>query len=166
MTAKKKNNQKFFQERIAKINKVLGKLETEVEKIVRRGEQSSKVLRKNFEEIVEKIGASDFYSLASEKTGELGKEVRRLADDVLDKVKNIDFSVANNVIKELRGNFDQFVEKVQASDFVEIAKDKALNTRKRFLTVLSIPSREDIKALNKKVSTLEKKLDTLSKRAA
>ena len=56
----------FLKERLSRINTVIGKLETEVEKAVgkfmKRGEKSSRVLKKNFDEIIEKISVSEIYS--------------------------------------------------------------------------------------------------------
>lgn len=171
MVAKKKiNSNKFFQERITRINKVLEKFEFEVEKtvetIVRRGEKSSRLLKKNFDEIVGRISSSEIYSLASEKTEELGKEVKKLADEVVAKIKRFDIKLANPVLKEIRVNLDQFIEKLQALEVVELAKDKAQSTRRQVLSVLSIPSQEDISHLTRKVANLEKKIKTLHEHKA
>lgn len=161
---------RFFRQRLGKINKVIGKLEGEVEKAVERfmkqGEKSSRVLRKNFDDILGRIGASDIYSKATEKTEELTREARRLADEIVAKVKNFDLKKANTVLAEIRANIDEIVEKIQSNGFVEIAKDKAINTGKQVLTLLKIPSQDEVNQLSRKVTSLEKKIKTLTKQAA
>lgn len=170
MAGKKKNVESVLKHRLGQVNQVIGKLETEIEKavgkIVKSGEKSSQVIRKNFDEVFERISTSPLYSKATEKTGELSKELRRLTDDVVNKVKKIDLTVGQNVLKDVRTNLDQIVAKLQESNIVELAKDKAVESRRRFLHVLRIPSREEVTELNRKVSSLEKKVSALSKKSA
>ncbi|MDO8518725.1 MAG: phasin family protein [Deltaproteobacteria bacterium] len=160
----------FFKERLNRINFVIGKLEAEVEKAVekfmKRGEKSSRVLKKNFDEILEKISGSGIYSKATEKTEEITKELRRIADEVVSKVKGFDLKAANNLIREVRANVEDLVEKIQANDLVEKAKDKAITTRDQVLNVLRIPSQKEVDDLSRKVVSLEKKVKTLTKKAA
>ncbi|MBX7148903.1 hypothetical protein K1X76_07425 [bacterium] len=168
--AKRNIKTDFFKERLTQVNKVLEKLEGEVEKAVerlmKRGEKSSKVIRKNLDEVLNKLGGLDIYSKASEKKDELTAELKTLADDVVAKLKKFDLKAANTVLKEVRGNIDQIIDKLQDSNIVEFAKDKALSTKKQVLQVLSIPSQEEVDALNRKVVNLEKKLKTITKKAA
>lgn len=168
--SKKVNQGQFFKERLAQVNRVIEKLEGEVEKAVsklmKRSEKSSQLLKKNFDEIIEKISSSDLYSKATAKKDELQKEIRNLADDLVSKIKKFDLSVANPLLKEIRGNFDQIVEKLQKTDLVHVAKDKVLTTRDQMLNVLSIPSQREVSELSKKVTTLEKKVKVLTQKAA
>src|SRR3989338_636927 len=170
MVAKNQNHKKFLKNRFNQINKAIGKFETEVEKAVnkfmKRGEESSRIIRKNLEEILEKISASEVYSKASEKTEVITKEVRKIADDVLLKLKKFDFGKANGVLKEVREGIDQIVEKVQHLEIVEIAREKAVDTRKQVLNVLRIPSKDEVESLSRKIKGLEKKIENLSKQAA
>lgn len=166
----KKGNEAFLQGRISQINKVFGKFETEVEKAVnkfmKRGEKSSQLLRRNFDEIIDKIAGSDLYSRASEKKEEVLREFRKLADEVVAKVKNFDFRVAQPLLKEVRENLDEFLTKLQNAELVEKAKDRVLNTRNHVLSVLSIPTQKDVNELTQKVVRLEKKIRTLADKAA
>lgn len=159
----------FLTNRIGKINSVIGKLEREVEKTVERirvrGEKSSRVLKKNFDEVIEKISSSEFYALAQEKTGELSKEVRHLADEVIEKVRGFDLRVGNGLFREVRANLDQIVEKLQSTEIMEKAKDSAVHTRDRVLHILSIPSRDDVTDLSRRVVSLEKKVHAISRKA-
>lgn len=163
---KETTQSKFFKERLNKINEVLTKLESEVEKAVskfmQRGEKSSQVIRKNLDEILSRISSSDFYSKASEKTEELTNDVRQLAEDIVAKVKKFDLKVAKKVFNEVRESFDQLAEKVQSLDLVEKAKDRAIKSRNRLLNVLSIPTQDEVLELSRKVVNLEKKIKTLS----
>lgn len=164
------NQIKFLKERLTRINGVIGKLETEVEKAVekfmKRGEKSSRVLKKNFDEIIGKISESGIYSKASEKTEEITKEIRRIADDIVSKLKNFDLKSTNNVIREIRENLEELVEKIQVNGFVEKAKDTAISTRDQVLNVLKIPSQKEVDLLSRKVVKLEKKVKTLTQKAA
>ena len=64
--SKKVNQGQFFKERLAQVNRVIEKLEGEVEKAVsklmKRSEKSSQLLKKNFDEIIENTSSSDLYS--------------------------------------------------------------------------------------------------------
>lgn len=167
---KNDHQKKILKKRIDKINAVIGKFEGEVEKaldkFMKKGERSSQILKKNFEDMVERISSSEIYSRASEKTEEITNEVRRVADDVVRKFKSFDLSAAKSVLGEARENIDQLVEKLQAAEFVEIAKDKAVNTRRQVLHVLNIPSQEEVTRLTRKVTSLEKKINTISSKQA
>lgn len=168
MAGKKRtvNPNKFFQDRLNKVNKVLAKLEVELEKALNKfmksGEASSKIIRKNFDEVLDRLASSDLLSLATEKKQEISKELRKLTDDVISKLKTLDLQVAGSILKEIRGNVDQVLNKIESTGVLEIARDKAVNTRKQVLNILSIPSKDDVTELSRKISHLEKKIKTLS----
>jgi len=166
--SRRKSQTKFVKTKLTQVNKILEKLELEVQKTLKKfrknSEKSSKLLRENFDEIIERIGVADFYTIASEKTEEIRFELKRLTDDIVDRVKGFDLSTASPLTSEIRSSFEQVIDKVQSLEWVEIAKDTAVNTRKQFLNVFSLPSRDDVAQLNRKVIYLEKKVKTLSKR--
>ncbi|MBI2339543.1 MAG: hypothetical protein HYU99_04120 [Deltaproteobacteria bacterium] len=168
--SKKIHQAQFFKERLIRINGVIGRLEGEVEKAVskfmKRGEKSSRLLKRNFDEIVEKISSSDIYSRAAAKKDELQREIRHLADEVVAKLKKFDIQVANPLLKEVRINFEQIVDKLQSSNLVETAKERVVTTRDQVLHVLSIPSQKEVDDLSKKVVTLERKLKVITQKAA
>ncbi len=167
---KKGADETFLKGRIAKINKVIGKFEAEVEravsKFMKRGEKSSQILRKNFDEIIDKISSSDVYSRANEKREELVREFKKLADEVVEKVKAFDVRFAQPVLKEIRQSVDELIQKLQGAEVVEIAKDRVINTRNRLLSVLSIPTQHDVDELSQKVVRLEKKIKSLNEKQA
>lgn len=164
----KTTQKKFLVQRIDQINKIItkfeGELEKAVSKFVKRGEKSSQVIKRNFDEIFEKISSTQLYSRASEKTEELTKELRRLADEVVSKLKSFDLKTANTFFSDVRSNVDQIVEKLQGIGLVELAKDKAVLTKNQVLHVLSIPSQEEVDKISRKVISLEKKIKTLSQK--
>lgn len=167
---KKTTTKKFLKTRIAKIDKILGRFETQVEKAVskfkKRGEKSSKVLKKNFDEIIDRISSNEIFSKATAKKDELQQEIVNLAEDVVSKIKKFDLRVANPLLREIRANLDQVVEKLQNVELVEVAKDTVKTTRDQVLNVLNIPSQKDVSSLNRKVTSLEKKIKVLSRKAA
>lgn len=164
----------FLKLRIDNINNILGRLEKEVEgifkKLVRQGEKSSRELRKNFDDIFKKVRKTDIYTKAQEKTEDIEKEVRKLADDVVSRVKNLELGQglfsAKKIFKDVRKSFESFVSKIEKADFVGQAKEKAESTRNEILSFLSIPSQNEVERLEKKIVSLEKRIQSLSHKAA
>ncbi|MFO1518629.1 MAG: hypothetical protein U1F57_03030 [bacterium] len=164
----------FLKSRLDKINTVLNRVEGEVEslvkRLVRQGERSSRDLRRQFDEVLKKIKKNDLYTKAQEKTGDLEREFRRLADDVVSKVKGLEIGpsgfTAKKLIKDARKSLDGFVNLVEKSDLLSLAKNKAESTRNEILSFFSIPSQTDVEKLEKKIQSLEKRLVNLSSRAA
>lgn len=168
------NNKDFLKLRVDNINHILGRLEKEVEgifkKLVKQGERSSRELRKNFDDILKKVRKTDIYTKAQEKTEDFEKEVRKLADDVVGRVKNLElghgFFSAKKIFKDARKSFDAFVNKIEKNDFIGQAKEKAESTRNDILSFLSIPSQNEVERLEKKIVSLEKRIQSLSHKAA
>lgn len=171
MTKKKAGRivNKTFTTQMERINKVIERLESEVEKtlgsFVQKGEESSRVLKKNFDEILEKISTTELYTMASEKTEGLQKEVRKLADEVVARLKNFDLRVASSIFSDVRVNVEQMIEKIQAAGILETAKAKANDTKNQVLHALNIPSLEEVSRLDRKLTSLERKINTLSRTA-
>lgn len=170
MAKNKKKEQKFLKGRIAAINKVLGKFEAEVERAVskfkKQGEKSSQVLRKNLDDIIEKISSSEIYSKANEGAEGVLKEVRRIADDVVGKMKNFDLRLGKPFVKEIRSNLEEALEKIQDNEFLDRAKGRAVKTKAKVFTLLSIPSQKEVNHLGDKVAKLEKKIKNLAEKTA
>src|SRR5262249_4970644 len=134
-------------------------------KIVKKGERSSRELRKNFDGLL-----SWLKSGASEKREDVEREVRRLAEDVIKSMKEVelitsrvDFNVA---FREVRKNFGNLVDHLSDNDFVHRAKLPLGQTKKELLAILSIPTQEEVVKLEKKIVSLEKRLSNLSRKAA
>ena len=164
----------FLKDRMESLNTILSRLEVEVEillkKLVRKGERSSRDLRRNFDEVFKKVKKFDLYAKAQEKTEDWEKEIRRLADDVVSKVKNLEIGpsgfTAKRLLSDARKSLDSFVKTFEKSDFFSLAKTKAESTRNGILSFLSIPSHTEVEKLEKKVQSLEKRLQNLSHKAA
>ena len=167
--ATKKAQKTFFAQKLGQVNQVLGKFENDLEKalnqIKKQREKSSKVIKKNLDEIIDKISGSDIYSKATEKTQDLSKEVRRIADDLVTKVKKIDLGKTQDVFGDVRENLDQLMNKLSQTEMVEQAKEKAATTRNQVLHILNVPTKTEVDSLVKKVGNLEKKIKVLSNRA-
>ena len=164
----------FLRQRMEKLNTVLTRVEGEVEslvkRLVRQGERSSRDLRKNFDDVLKRFKKLDFYTKAQEKTEDFEREIRRLADDVVSKVKGLEIGpsgfTAKKLLKDARKSFNTFVNQVERSDFLALARSKAEDTRDGILSILRIPSQTEVERLEKKIVTLEKRLQNLSHKAA
>lgn len=150
------------------VMELVNRLEGEAERIVRRiavrAEQSSRELRENIEELMEQIRSDGIYSVASEKKDEL----RRLAEQVLVRAGEIQFGSFNRdtLIREAKKNLADLVWKFQASDLFARAKVTARQTKDQVLSVLSIPSQEEMIKLSRKIASLEQRMNRLTRKAA
>ncbi|MBF0491249.1 MAG: YtxH domain-containing protein [Deltaproteobacteria bacterium] len=173
----KKNQSKskdFLNFRIKEINSIMSRLEQEVEdifkKLVQKGEKSSKGLRKNFDDILGKVKKLGIYTKAQEKTEDFEKEIRRLADDIVEKVKGLEIKPGNfnakRIIKDARKGIEGFVQVVEKSDLVSVARHKAQDTKNGILSVLKIPSQKEVEKLEGRIKNLERRIQNLSQKAA
>ena len=161
-----------IQTTLKQINKVISKFELEAEKVLKRlvtqGRRSRQELRRNFEDLFAKIKVGNFGLNA--KGVEIEKEVRRLADEVLNRFKDIEFlpqsEAVTKVFTDIRKNLTSFVEVLRENGLVEKAKHLMEDARENILVSLSIPTQKDVQKLERKITTLEKRLSTLVKKAA
>lgn len=156
------------------INKVINRLEGEVEslvkKLVKQGERSRRELRKNFNDILAKIRSGKLLARASETREELEKEVRRLADEVIGTVKEVESLINSEKVSDIFQNARQgvvsVVEFISENGFVTQARETLINTRREFYSLLSIPTQTDVEKLEKKIVRLERRLGNLTKKVA
>src|SRR3990167_10423276 len=102
-----------IQTTLKQINKVISKFELEAEKVLKRlvtqGRRSRQELRRNFEDLFAKIKVGNFGLNA--KGVEIEKEVRRLADEVLNRFKDIELlpqsEAVTKVFTDIRKNLDR-----------------------------------------------------------
>ncbi len=164
----------FLKLRLDNINNILGRFEKEVEgifkKLVRQGEKSSREIRKNFDDVIKKVRKTDIYTKAQEKTEDFEKEIRKLADEVVGRVKNLELGQnlfsAKKIFRDVRKTFNTFVNKIEKADILEQAKEKAEVTRNEILSFFSIPSQNEVERLEKKIVSLEKRIQNLANKAA
>lgn len=164
----------FVKSRFNRINQLIGRFETEFEglfkKLVKQGEKSSKELKQNLDTLFDAVKKSNFYHTAKKKSINVEKELSRFSEDLLSKVKIFELKSGNfsgkKLLKDARKNLDLFVNKLENSTVVSLAKIRAENTRDGILSLLSIPSQSEVVKLERKISTLEKKIHTLSSKAA
>jgi len=160
--------------RIGQINRVINRLEDEVEglvkKIVKQGERSRKELRKNFDDLLVKLNPSDLIAFASETRDDLEREVRRVAEEIVDAVKEVELLPhrleVGALIKDMRRGVGDIVDQLNESGLVQLAKETVLKTRKGVLSLFSIPTQDEVVKLERKIVNLEKRLSNLTRRAA
>jgi len=166
----KKIEANFFQAKLNQINSVLNSLEKELDKALssfrKKKDVSSKKIRKNLDEIINKLGAQDILTTASEKAGGLKKDIQKMADGVLKTLKSFDIKKTDSFFDDVKIQLDDIVGKLQKSNVVHTVWGRAQKTQERILNVLKVPSQKDLKDLNKKVDVLEKKIKTISRKAA
>jgi hypothetical protein len=168
------NARKKIVDRIENINRVVNRFEGEVEglfkKIVKKGERSRRELRKSFDELFTWLKKGELLALATEKRDDVEREVRRLAEDVIQSVKEIELIPSsvnfNEIFQDARKNLGSLVENLGDNDLIQRAKQTLNQTKKELLSLLSIPTQDEVVKLEKKIVSLEKRLSTLSRKAA
>lgn len=154
---------------------LLSKLEVEAEKIVRqfiaRAEEASTELRDSIEDVLDKVRGNGFYTLASDKKDDAGREIRRLVEEVVDRAKEIELLPLNavnrdKIIQEAKKNLEELRGRLRADEWIARARVSASNAKDNVLSILSIPSQDEIEKLQKKLVSLEKRVNSLNKKAA
>lgn len=150
---------------------LLSRLEVEAEKVLRkvvdRAEQSSRDLKKGIQSLIDQVRTEGLVTVASEKRD----EVRRIAEEVLHRAKEIQFLSLGNInrdeiVREAKKNLDDLIGRISASEFVARAKVSAINTKTQVLSILSIPSQEEVVKLSRKITSLESRVSKLTRKAA
>ena len=147
---------------------LLAKLEVEAEKVVRRlvekAESSSRDLKKVISALIEQIRNEGLASVATEKTDEL----RRLAEDVLARAKDIQFGNfhRDDIVREAKRNLGDLVSRLNTSELFARARATALTTKDKALSILSIPNQSEVVKLSRKITSLESRMNKLTRRKA
>jgi archaellum component FlaC len=160
--------------RLDRVNRVINRFEGEVEgllkKLVKQGERSRNDLIKNFDDIVKKIRKGKIIARANQTREELEKEVRRVAEEVIGTIKDVETILkrekVSGIFENARTRVGDLVEIFAENGLVIQAKHTADQARKEFLGLFSIPTQGDVEKLEKKIVTLEKRLNHLSRKAA
>ncbi len=145
--------------RIDQINGVINRLEREVEglvkRIVRQGERSRKDLRKNFDDLLSKIRSNDWIAFASETRDDVEREIRRVAEEIVDVVKEVELIPSRldvaSLVHDMRRGLGDIVDHLNESGFIQRAKETVLKTRKEVLNLLSIPTHDEVVKLERKI---------------
>src|SRR5262245_2648921 len=149
---------------------LLSKLEMETEKVVRRlvdrAEQSSHDLKKGIAAVIDQIRSEGFASVATGKT----EELRRLIEDVVARAKDVQFLPSHfnrdEIVREAKRSLDELIDRLNASDFLAKAKATALNTKDHVLSLLRIPNQSEVVKLSRKITSLESRVNKLTRKAA
>ncbi len=150
---------------------LLAKLEVEAEKVVRRlvekAESSSRDLKKGISSLIDQVRNEGLASVASEKTDDL----RKLAEEVISRAKEVQFSSISNfnrdeIVREAKKNLEDLIDRLNTSELFAKAKATALNTKDQVLSILSIPNQSEVVKLSRKITTLESRVNKLTRKAA
>jgi polyhydroxyalkanoate synthesis regulator phasin len=173
MATRRKRSQvsKTIPRKFEGIADILGKLEVEAEKVVRRlidkTEQSSRDLKKAVRTLVGQVRSDGLATVASEKKEELLK----LAEEVVGRAKEIQFLAIGNfnrdeIIREAKKNLEELISRVNTTDLLARAKVSALHKKDQMLSILSIPSQTEVVKLSRKITSLEGRVNKLTRKAA
>ena len=148
------------------------KLEVEAEKVVRRfiekAEQSSRDLKKGVSSLIDQVRAEGLATFASEKK----EDIKKLAEEIVSKAKEIQQFLPkgtlnrDEIIREAKKNVDDLISRINTSDLFAKAKVRAVNTKDQVLSILSIPSQSEVVKLSRKITTLEGRVNKLTRKAA
>ena len=119
--------------------------------------------REGIQQLIRQVRSDGLYSVATEKT----EELRRLAEQVITRASEIDLNFnRDSLIREAKKNLADLVWKFQASDLFARARDTAHQTKAQVLSVLSIPSQDEVVKLSRKITSLEQRMSKLTRKAA
>lgn len=160
--------------RLQRANEILNRFEKEadtlVKKLMKKGQSSRKDLRRHFDEIASRIRADKILARANGAREELEKEVLRLGEEILDTLKEVEGLVKGEKVTSLfskaQNNFSEMTHLLLESGLVEQAKQTLQNTKRGVLSLLSIPTQQDVEKLERKIVSLERRLSSLSRKAA
>ncbi len=150
---------------------LLSKLEVETEKIVRRfidkAEQSSRELKKGVSSLIEQVRNQGLAAIASEKK----EDLLRLVDDVISRAKEIQLLPLGNIsrddiIREAKKNLDDLISRINSADILARARETAIHTKNQVLSILSIPTQTEVVKLSRKITSLEGRVNKLTRKAA
>lgn len=166
-TVKKSN---VIKSRLNQVNKVINRLEVEIEKAVKKirkqSEVSSRLIKRNLDDVIERLGATGIYSKATERTLDITSDLKKAADDLVARIRDVEVKVARPVLNDVRDQVTQIVTKLQDLEIIDAAKIQMVKGRKAVLTLLRIPSRDEVSSISRKLNQLEKKVETISRRKA
>lgn len=113
------------------------------------------------------VRLSDFNSLFQNVEGEFDKVLKSAKKQgersVAQLRKQVDGIIDTINVNELKNLATNTLSTFQDLELVELAKVKAVDTKRQVLSALQIPSQDEFDDLSKKVVALEKKLSTLKR---
>lgn len=171
MVKKTQSRKAQIQKKIAEVNKIVTKLEGEVEKALKKlrskGEVSSAALRKSLDELIERVNAYGLYQKANEKKSEVIDELRKLSDDLVLRVGSMDWFSQKRWLSDVKTLAVGVIQKIESFDVLDQAKDKVAEVRQGLFEALDIATLDQVRAMQSKITQLEKKLQkTRIKKAA
>lgn len=165
----------LIEEAVEQFSNILLKIEDEAEKIfkkiIQRTERSSRDLKRNLDDLLARVRTNGLYTVAHETRAEFEREIKRLAEDLTNRVRDIEILPLTGInrdklISDAKKNLEDLVGRITSSDLVAKARNQAEKSKSQVLSFLSIPNQDEVERLNRKISSLEKRINTLSRKAA
>lgn len=148
-----------------KRTRLVAMLERELHKVLRpmgkKRQQSGEKVMKGIEELIGRLDAQEIKTKAFAKKDEITKELKKQVK----KLKKLDVKLndAAPIVEQVRDNVNGAIHRVQDLEMMEFARGKISDTKNQVFTLLNIPSQTDLDNLVRKISTLEKKVNSLNK---
>ncbi len=118
---------------------------------------------KAYKEVKRHWDKGDIFQLAHKKKADVYSQVKHLADGILDTLKKADFlAQKETLVKKAKKNLGQLVTQVQRSAILDKTKDLATHKTHELLSHFNIPTKNDVKSLNQRLSKLEKRLSQIA----
>ncbi len=157
-------------QRLTRINRALSKFEGELERTVRtliaKGGHSRQELKSLFDDVIERLRNGQIYALASGTRGSFEAEMKRLKKETLNRFKEIEFLGSGQVFSDIRTGVGSWLGRLPVSPVVDAVREQADKTRVQLFEILNLPDRKNFDAVAGRVDRLEKKLQSISKKAA
>lgn len=160
----------FLNLRVEKVNQIINRLEGEVEravkKLISKGEKSSKEMLRTFDEMLEWIKNGQIYAIASGTKDSLEAEIAKVKKETLSRVREFESIASKTIFSEVKNDLATLIDRVNGSSLVDTVKSQAEKSRNQLFEVLHIPDQRQVEQVASRVARLEKKIQSLSKKAA
>ncbi len=176
VTASRSNNYSVesLGKNVHRVQNLIHRFEQEVgslvAKIVEKSEKSRRELSSAFEDMIVRLGSKDLSGFASDTRDGLQKQVKRLAEDILQTVKDVELLSERvnlgSIAHEMKLGLANLVEQLGHSGLLQKAKRSVSDTKQEVFQLLNIPTQNEVLKLERKIVTLEKKLSSITRRAA
>ncbi|MBI4237657.1 MAG: hypothetical protein HY696_04455 [Deltaproteobacteria bacterium] len=113
-------------------------------------------------ELLQKYGAKDWLTVASQQRSHLVREVRALGDEMITRISSTPiFAQREQLIHEARDHLDSILDKLNGWDLLSRAYHSAKETGSELLSFLNIPSQRELKKLQTRLHKIESRLATI-----
>lgn len=112
-----------------------------------------------FDTLIDRYAGNDWLSFANKQRNALARDIRTLSEEILQKIAASPiFAQREDLLREARATLDALLHRINASSLLAKAIDKAKSTPGEILSMLNIPSQQELKDLQSKLNRIEHKL--------